>query len=252
MIELSVNVDHVATVRQARRIAEPDPVAAAVLAELGGADGITVHLREDRRHAQDRDVRLLREVVRGEFNLEMACAEPIIRIALDVRPDLVNLVPERRQEITTEGGLDLRRRQAAIRRAVARFRKAGIRVSFFVDPDEVQIELAKKLGADFVELHTGEYAHAAESRRRSQIANRRSQIRRLAEAAAAGAALGLGVHAGHGLNVRNVQPVARIPQVTGLYIGHSIVGRAIFVGMQRAVREMKNLMLEARRAMRDS
>ncbi|HUT35126.1 MAG TPA: pyridoxine 5'-phosphate synthase [Planctomycetota bacterium] len=240
MIELSVNIDHVATVRQARRIAEPDPVAAAVLAELGGADGITVHLREDRRHAQDRDVRLLKEIVRGELNLEMACTEPIIRIALEVKPDLVTLVPERREEVTTEGGLDLRRRQAALRRAVARFREAGIEVSFFIDPDESQIKLARKLEADFVELHTGEYAQAADSLLRSEI-------ERLADGAACAAALGLGVHAGHGLNVRNVQPVARIPQITGLYIGHSIVGRAIFVGMQQAVREMKQLILEARR-----
>ena len=240
MVELSVNIDHVATVRQARRIAEPDPVAAAVLAELAGADGITVHLREDRRHAQDRDVRILKEVVRGEFNLEMACAEPIVRIAVEVKPDLVTLVPERREEITTEGGLDLRRRPAALRRAVARFRKAGIRVSFFIDPDEAQIQLAKRLEADFVELHTGEYAQGDTSDARAP------QLGRLADGAAAAAALGLGVHAGHGLNVRNVQPVARIPQITGLYIGHSIVGRAIFVGLDRAVREMKKLILQAR------
>lgn len=246
MIELSVNVDHVATVRQARRIAEPDPVAAAVLAELGGADGITVHLREDRRHAQERDVRLLREVVRGEFNLEMACSAEIIRIALEVKPDLVTLVPERREEITTEGGLDLSRSARVVARAVARFRRAGIPVSFFIDPDEAQIKLAKKLGADFVELHTGEYAHAAESRLGARRKERDAQLARLADGAACAAALGLGVHAGHGLNVRNVQPVARIPQVTGLYIGHSIVGRAIFVGIQQAVREMKDLILQAR------
>ncbi len=258
MIELSVNVDHVATVRQARRIAEPDPVAAAVLAELGGADGITVHLREDRRHAQDRDVRLLREVVRGEFNLEMACTEPIIRIALEVRPDLVTLVPERREEITTEGGLDLRPRQAAIARAVARLQRAGIRVSFFIDPDEAQIKLARKLGADFVELHTGEYARVADCRLpiadrnpKSEIRNPKSEIERLRDGAAAAADLGLGVHAGHGLNVRNVQPIARIPQISGLYIGHSIVGRAIFVGIQQAVREMKHLVTEARKEIRN-
>jgi len=240
MIELSVNIDHVATVRQARRIAEPDPVAAAVLAELAGADGITVHLREDRRHAQDRDVRMLKEVVRGEFNLEMACAEPILRIALEVRPDLVTLVPERREEITTEGGLDLRHRLTHVGRAVARFRRAGIRVSFFIDPDEAQVRLAKRLEADFVELHTGEYAHGRTAEERAP------QLRRLAESAAAAAELGLGVHAGHGLNVRNVQPVARIPQITGLYIGHSIVGRAILIGMPAAVREMKALIRQAR------
>ncbi len=246
MVELSVNIDHVATVRQARRIAEPDPVAAAVLAELGGADGITVHLREDRRHAQERDVRLLREVVRGEFNLEMACTEEIVRIALEVRPGLVTLVPERREEVTTEGGLDLRRRRAALRRAVGRFREAGIRVSFFIDPGEAQIKLARKLEADFVELHTGEYARSAECGMRDAECGQQSELERLADGAACAAAVGLGVHAGHGLNVRNVQPVARIPQITGLYIGHSIVGRAIFIGMERAVREMKDLIRQAR------
>jgi len=236
MVELSVNIDHVATVRQARRIEEPDPVAAAVLAELGGADGITVHLREDRRHAQDRDVRLLRETVRGELNLEMACTPEILAIALEVKPDLVTLVPERRQEVTTEGGLDLRRRQAALGRAVEGFRAAGIRVSFFIDPDEKQIRLARKLGADFVELHTGEYAEGRTAEQREP------QLRRLAEGAACAHSLALRVHAGHGLNYRNVRPVAWIPEIEGLYIGHSIVGRAIFVGMERAVGEMKALL----------
>jgi len=236
MVELSVNVDHVATVRQARRIDEPDPVAAAALAELAGADGITVHLREDRRHAQDRDVRLLRETTRGELNLEMACTPEIIAIAHEVKPDLITLVPERRQEITTEGGLNLRRGRKALARAIDGFRKAGIRTSFFIDPDERQIQLAAKLGSDFVELHTGEYAEA-----RTQE-EREPQYRRLCDGAAAAAALGLGVHAGHGLNYRNVRPVAAIPEVEGLYIGHSIVGRAVLVGMDRAVREMKALL----------
>ncbi len=236
MVELSVNVDHVATVRQARRIAEPDPVAAAVLAELGGADGITVHLREDRRHAQDRDVRLLREVVKGEFNLEMACAEEIVTIALEVRPDLATLVPERRQEVTTEGGMDLRRRQRAIADATARLKDAGIRVSYFIDPDPEQVELARKLGADFVELHTGEYAEA------HTWPERQPHYERLCQAAEHARSIGLGVHAGHGLNYRNVRPVAEIPEVEALYIGHSIVGRAIFVGIERAVREMKHLL----------
>jgi pyridoxine 5-phosphate synthase len=258
MVELSVNVDHVATVRQARRIEEPDPVAAAVLAELGGADGITIHLREDRRHAQDRDVRLLREVVRGELNLEMACTEEILRIALEAKPNLVTLVPERRQEVTTEGGLDLRRRPGALRRAVERLRKAGIKVSFFIDPDEEQIRLAKQLDAHFVELHTGEYARIADCRLpiadcvlKSETGNRKPEIARLCDGAACAAALGLGVHAGHGLNCRNVRPIVQIPQVEALYIGHSIVGRAIFVGMERAVREMKALMMEARREARN-
>jgi len=249
MVELSVNVDHVATVRQARRIAEPDPVAAAVLAELGGADGITIHLREDRRHAQDRDVRLLREIVRGEFNLEMACTPEILRIALGVRPDLVTLVPERRAELTTEGGLDLERAGAVVGRAIARFRKAGIPVSLFLDPEEKQIRLAAKLGCDFVELHTGEYARIAdcrlpiaESNRQSEIGNRKSEIDRLCAAAACARGAGLRVHAGHGLNYRNVRAVAEIPEVEALYIGHSIVGRAILVGMERAVRDMKSLL----------
>ena len=236
MVELSVNIDHVATVRQARRIDEPDPVAAAVIAELAGADGITVHLREDRRHAQDRDVRLLREVVRGEYNLEMACTPDIIRIALEVKPDLVSLVPERRQEVTTEGGLNLRRGQKALGRAIARFRKAGIRTSFFIDPDEAQIKLAAKLGSHYVELHTGEYAHERTWEQREP------HYRRLCDAAAAAHAIGLGVHAGHGLNCRNVRPIAEIPEVEALYIGHSIVGRAILVGMDRAVGEMKALL----------
>ena len=236
MVELSVNVDHVATVRQARRISEPDPVAAAVLAELGGADGITVHLREDRRHAQDRDVRLLREVVGGEFNLEMACTEEIVAIALEVKPDLATLVPERRQEITTEGGLNLRRRQRAIAEATRRLQESGIRVSYFIDPDPKQVELAKKLGADFVELHTGEYAE------RRTWAERQPHYEKLCRAAEVAHSLGLGVHAGHGLNYRNVGPIAEIPEVEALYIGHSIVGRAIFVGMERAVREMKALL----------
>ncbi len=236
MVQLSVNVDHVATVRQARRIDEPDPVAAAVLAELGGADGITIHLREDRRHAQDRDVRVLREVVHGEFNLEMACAPEIIRIALEVKPDLVTLVPERRQELTTEGGLDVAGSRRALARALPRFRDAGILVSLFIDPDEAQVRLAAKLGSRFVEFHTGEYAHARTA------AAREPQLRRLAAAAACAHGLGLGVHAGHGLNYRNVRPIVDIPEVEALYIGHSIVGRAILVGMESAVAEMKERM----------
>ena len=235
MVQLSVNVDHVATVRQARRIDEPDPVAAAVLAELAGADGITIHLREDRRHAQDRDVRVLREIVRGEFNLEMACTAEMVAFALEVKPHLVSLVPERRQELTTEGGLNLRRNHKALARAIERFRDAGIQSSFFIDPDPRQIALAAKLGSDYVELHTGDYAehHTWEQAQ--------GDCRRLCDGAAAARALGLGVHAGHGLNYRNVRPIARIPEVQALYIGHSIVGRAILVGMDRAVREMKAL-----------
>jgi pyridoxine 5-phosphate synthase len=236
MVELSVNIDHVATVRQARRIDEPDPVAAAALAELGGADGITVHLREDRRHAQDRDVRILRQTTHGEFNLEMAIVPEIIELALDVRPDLVSLVPERREEVTTEGGLDLTRNRDAVADAVGRLQAAGIRVSFFIDPDEAQVELAREFGGDYVELHTGEYAHGR------TWAEREPEYGRLCEAAACARTRGLGVHAGHGLNLRNVRPVAEIPEVEALYIGHSIVARAILVGMERAVREMKELL----------
>jgi pyridoxine 5-phosphate synthase len=236
MVELSVNIDHVATVRQARRIEEPDPVVAAAFAELGGADGITVHLREDRRHAQDRDVRILRQTVRGEFNLEMACAEDVVSIALEVVPDLATLVPERREEITTEGGLDLVRHQRRVGRVTERLQKAGIAVSFFIAPDERQIRVARKLGAQFIELHTGEYAHGRTA------AEREPAYARLCDAAAAAHTLGMGVHAGHGLNYRNVRPVSEIPEVAALYIGHSIVGRALFVGLERAVREMKALL----------
>ena len=236
MVQLSVNVDHVATVRQARRIDEPDPVAAAVLAELGGADGITIHLREDRRHAQDRDVRVLREVVHGEFNLEMACTPEIIRIALEVKPNLVTLVPERRQELTTEGGLDVCAAYRSLVRALRRLRDRGIKVSLFIDPDEEPVKLAAHLGSDFVEFHTGEYAHARTPEKRER------QYRRICAAATAARGLGLGVHAGHGLNYRNVRPIADIPEMEALYIGHSIVGRAILVGMEAAVSEMKELL----------
>jgi len=235
MVELSVNVDHVATVRQARRIDEPDPVAAAALAELGGADGITVHLRADRRHAQERDVRILRQTTHGEFNLEMAVVPDIVELALEVKPDLVSLVPERREEVTTEGGLDLSVNRDAIGDAVRRLKAAGIRVSFFIDPDPAQIALARELDGNYVELHTGEYAHGR------SWAERAPEYDRLCAAAACARDHGLGVHAGHGLNVRNVRPVAQIPEVEALYIGHSIVARAIFIGMERAVREMKEL-----------
>ncbi|MFP4057470.1 MAG: pyridoxine 5'-phosphate synthase [Candidatus Brocadiia bacterium] len=236
MVELSVNVDHVATVRQARGIDEPDPVAAAVLAEMGGADGITVHLREDRRHAQDRDVRVLRQTVHGEFNLEMACTEEMVGIACQVRPHLATLVPERREELTTEGGLDLVRCGPDLPGPLQRLRQAGIRVSFFIDPDEAQVRGARKLGADFVELHTGDYAHYR------TWAESGEAYGRLCDAAQLARSLGLGVHAGHGLNYRNVRPVAEIEGMEALYIGHSIVGRAVLVGMERAVREMKALL----------
>jgi pyridoxine 5-phosphate synthase len=235
MPELGVNIDHVATVRQARRTFEPDPVWAASLAELGGADGITVHLREDRRHIQDRDVRLLRETVSVKLNLELACSEEIVGIACDVRPDQATLVPERREEVTTEGGLDVIRHRVAVARAIERLRQAGIYVSLFLDPDPEQLAAAAALGAEAVELHTGQYA----------LAKGREQAAELAKLAAAGErirSLGMALHAGHGLNYHNVGPVAQIAGMHELNIGHAIISRAIFTGLERAVREMKALL----------
>lgn len=235
MPELGVNIDHVATVRQARRTFEPDPVWAASLAELGGADGITVHLREDRRHIQDRDVRLLRETVSVKLNLELACSEEIVGIACDVRPDQATLVPERREEVTTEGGLDVIRHRVAVARAIERLRQAGIYVSLFLDPDPEQLAAAADLGAEAVELHTGQYA----------LAKGREQAAELAKLAAAGErirSLGMALHAGHGLNYHNVGPVAQIAGMHELNIGHAIISRAIFTGLERAVREMKALL----------
>jgi pyridoxine 5-phosphate synthase len=234
MPELGVNIDHVATVRQARRTYEPDPVWAATLAELGGADGITVHLREDRRHIQDRDVRLLRETVSVKLNLELACSDEIVGIACEIRPDQATLVPERREEVTTEGGLDVLRHRDSVARAIDRLRQAGIHVSLFLDPDPEQLTAAATLGAEAVELHTGQYA----------LAKGRGQAAELAKLAAAGQqiqSLGMALHAGHGLNYRNVVPIARIPGMHELNIGHAIVSRAIFIGLERAVREMKEL-----------
>lgn len=234
MPELGVNIDHVATVRQARRTYEPDPVWAASVAELGGADGITVHLREDRRHIQDRDVRLLRETVSVKLNLELACSDEIVGIACATRPDQATLVPERREEVTTEGGLDVLRHRDAVARAIERLRQAGIHVSLFLDPDPDQLAAAAQLGAEAVELHTGQYA----------LAKGREQAGELAKLAAAGdqiRSLGMALHAGHGLNYHNVGPIARIAGMHELNIGHAIISRAIFTGLERAVREMKEL-----------
>jgi pyridoxine 5-phosphate synthase len=236
MIRLGVNIDHVATLRQARRAQEPDPVAAAVLALLGGADGITVHLREDRRHIQDRDVRLLRQVVTTRLNLEMACAEEIIRIACEIKPDEGTLVPERRQELTTEGGLDVVANESAVAAAVKRLTAAGIEASIFLDPDSRQIALARKLGARAVEFQTARYSEARTA------ADRERELDALKESTAYGLELGLHVHMGHGLNYTNVQAVAQIAGVEELNIGHSIVARAVLVGMEQAVRDMKNAM----------
>lgn len=239
-IALGVNIDHVATIRQARRTRYPDPVYAALMAEQAGADSITLHLREDRRHIQDRDLRAMKDVLQTRMNLEMAVTDEMIDIALEVQPRDVCLVPERREELTTEGGLDVAGQLERVREAVARLAAAGIRVSLFIDPEASQLEAAVAAGAPVVELHTGAYADAAEA------TVRRAELRRVEAAARHGAGLGLEVNAGHGLNYHNVQPVARIPEVAELNIGHAIVARAIFDGLSTAVIEMKRLMTEAR------
>jgi len=234
-MELGVNIDHVATLRQARRTYEPDPVWAAVQAELAGADGITVHLREDRRHINDRDVRTLRQTVQCKLNLEMSLADEIVAIACACRPNQATLVPERRQEVTTEGGLDLSGEPDRVAAAVQKLRSAGIFVSAFIDPEEKQIELARQQGFDAVEMHTGEYANATGNAAAQQL-------QRLQHAGAMVTQRGMRLHAGHGLNYRNVTPVARIPDMAELNIGHAIISRAIFTGIQEAVREMKRLL----------
>ncbi len=238
MIRLGVNIDHVATLRQARRAKEPDPVAAAVLATLGGADGITVHLREDRRHIQDRDLYLLRETVTTRLNLELAAADEILAIALKVKPDEATLVPEKRAELTTEGGLDVVANEAAVRPAVERLKAAGVHVSLFIDPDFRQLDLSRKLGADAIEFQTASYSEAVGG------AAAAAQLDVLTKATAHARTLGLHVHMGHGLNYQNVKPVVRLGGVEELNIGHSIVSRAVLVGMERAVREMKLVMQE--------
>lgn len=240
-MRLYVNIDHVATVRQARRTDEPDPVRAAVLVELAGADGITVHLREDRRHVQDRDVRLLLGTVRTGVNLELASTSEILELACDWRPMQATLVPEKRQEITTEGGLALATAaaRADARAALERLAGAEIRTSLFIDPREDAIRASADLGADAVELHTGEYANAGPG-------ERGGKLRRLAEAAALARGLGLAVHAGHGLTYENVSPVAAIEELEELNIGHSIVSRAVFTGLEEAVREMAAVIRRAR------
>ncbi|MBN2288258.1 MAG: pyridoxine 5'-phosphate synthase [Candidatus Glassbacteria bacterium] len=236
MIRLGVNVDHVATVRQARRTVEPDPVAAAVLAELAGADGITVHLREDRRHIQDRDLRLLKETVRTHLNLEMAASREIIGIALECLPDQATLVPEKRREVTTEGGLDVAGNSRALSSAVSALRDAGIMVSLFVDPSPEMIRASAGVGADAVELHTGCYANAGTQRDRDR------ELELLKEAAALAEKNGLRVLAGHGLTYFNIRPITTIAQLEEVNIGHSIISRAVLVGLERAVREMKALL----------
>jgi len=234
---LYVNIDHVATVRQARRGDEPDPVAAALLCESAGADGITAHLREDRRHIQDADVVALGERVRSYFNLESACTDEMIDIALRVKPQQVTLVPERREEITTEGGLDVVAQEARVAHAVQRLRDAGIRTSLFIAPDLDAVRASARIGVDAIELHTGDFAHHPDDPARANA---------LRDAARVAAGLGLAVHAGHGLTARNLAPVAAIPEIEELNIGHSIIARAIFVGLVAAVREVRDAMDAAR------
>jgi pyridoxine 5-phosphate synthase len=236
---LYINIDHVATLRQARRGVEPDPIAAALLCEDAGADGITAHLREDRRHIQDDDVERLKKDVRTYFNLEMACVAEMLEIARRLRPQQVTLVPERREEVTTEGGLDILTDPARIANTVDALTDAGIRVSLFIDPTRPAVEQAKKLGVPAIELHTGSYSHDS---------NSGITIEALRDSARRAADLGIAVHAGHGLTVANVGPVAAIPEIEELNIGHSIVSRSVFVGLEQAVKEM----LEAMRVARSS
>ncbi|WP_028844127.1 pyridoxine 5'-phosphate synthase [Thermodesulfovibrio thiophilus] len=238
MVLLGVNIDHVATVRQARKTFEPDPVMAATLAIIGGADGITVHLREDRRHAQDRDLKILRDVVPCELNLEMAATEEMIEIALAVKPDMVTIVPEKRQELTTEGGLNVLDLRDSLKEVIKKIKDGGIPVSLFINPDRVDIECSKKIGVDMVEIHTGYYS---ETRRQAQL----KELERIKDAVAYALNMGLKVNAGHGLNYYNVKRVAAIRGLRGLYIGHSIISRAVLIGIEEAVREMKKLIKEA-------
>jgi pyridoxine 5-phosphate synthase len=235
MARLAVNVDHVATVRQARGIAEPDPVIAAGIAELAGAVGIICHLREDRRHIQDRDVLLLRQVVKTRLNLEMAATSEMVRIARRIQPDLVTLVPEKREELTTEGGLDVKGKTRVYQKAIRQLQQKGIAVSLFVDPDPVQIEVSHAVGAEIVEIHTGHYA---ESRSESEV---RRQFDRIMRAVETATRFELGISAGHGLNYVNLDRFKALPQIEEYSIGHSIVARAIYVGFERAVREMVEL-----------
>jgi len=236
MPRLGVNVDHVATLRQARGGTDPDPLAAAILVELAGADGLVVHLREDRRHIQDRDLRLLREVTRTKLDLEMAADDEMVKIALNVRPDLVTLVPEKRQELTTEGGLDVAGQRDRIQNIISELHDGGIPVSVFIEPDLGQVKAAHKISADFVELHTGRYANATRSKEAD------TEFESIAQAARLAYKLGIGVNAGHGLDYRNVKRLTHITEIVEYNIGHSIIARAVLVGIVQAVQEMKALL----------
>lgn len=236
MPRLGVNVDHIATLRQARGGTDPDPLAAAILVELAGADGLVVHLREDRRHIQDRDLRLLREVTRTKLDLEMAADDEMVKIALNVRPDLVTLVPEKRQELTTEGGLDVAGQRDRIQHIISELHGGGIPVSVFIEPDLGQVKAAHKISADFVELHTGRYANATRSKEAD------TEFESITQAARLAYKLGIGVNAGHGLDYRNVKRLTHIAEIVEYNIGHSIIARAVLVGIVQAVKEMKALL----------
>lgn len=235
---LGVNIDHVATLREARKGIEPDPLMAATLAILGGADGITVHLREDRRHIKDRDLKLLREMVNTELNLEMAATEEMVRIALEIAPDLVTLVPEKRRELTTEGGLDVVRQKGHVKLTVKKLHDSGIPVSLFINPSIMDVDISKETGADMVEIHTGLYSNVKGNKKEMEL-------QRVYEAVGIAHKVGLSANAGHGLNYFNVARIAEIEGLRGLYIGHSIVSRAVLVGLERAVREMKELIRQS-------
>ena len=249
MIELGVNIDHVATLRQARMTYEPDPVWAAVEAHLGGADGITVHLREDRRHIQDMDVRRLREMTQVKLNLEMAATDEMIGIACSLKPEMAMLVPEGRHEITTEGGLDVLAQESQLKQVIARLADAGIVTSVFIDADVAQIEAAARIGASVCEIHTGPYAHAFHARGRdAEAPSVLAELDKVRQAGKAVRDLGMRFNAGHALNYYNIAPIARLAGVRELHIGHAIVSRSVFVGLREAVREMKSLMREAAKA----
>lgn len=235
MARLGVNIDHVATLRQARGGIEPDPIAAAIIAEMAGADGIVVHLREDRRHIQDRDLKILREITQTKLDLEMAATDEMAKTALDIKPDMVTIVPEKREELTTEGGLDVASSRQRLKDIIALLHEGGIIVSLFIDPDIDQIKAAHKINADYIEIHTGRYANA------KRIKDEDREIDSITQAAKLAYKLGLGVNAGHGLNYRNVKRLIQINEIVELNIGHSIISRGVLVGLDRAVREMKEL-----------
>lgn len=236
---LGVNIDHIATIRQARRGIDPDPVMAATLAILGGADGITVHLREDRRHIRERDLKLLKEFVPVEVNLEMAATKEMTGIAAGIKPDMVTLVPEKRQELTTEGGLDVKSKKNHVKEAIKKIKSAGMPVSLFINPDADDIRISKQMGADMVEIHTGMYANAKGKKQEEELI-------RVMNAVKYGLDAGLLINAGHGLNYFNVSKVASIQGIRGLYIGHSIISRAVLVGMEKAVRDMKEIIMKSK------